>query len=144
VDYKTRWKPAKKPESLILAGYLHQPPVYLEILKNAPDSPVRDLSADGLLYRAIETEAEEGPSFFSGKAWEAARPELDGKMKGTLEQWARGAFFIVPAEGLGKHCSWCRFDKACRKSHPPSRRRAEHSRERAIFDARHGTEEKKR
>ncbi len=135
IDYKTRWPARESLKSRVLSMAAHQPPLYLEMARGVSETagalPV------GAFYYVLEepTDGERRPAQeFSAEDWRAVRPSFLENLERLVEQMAAGRFFIAPDEGRGGVCGRCAFAAACRKAHPPSRRRAEGSGLRAAYD----------
>lgn len=129
VDYKSKLK-TKDLEKSVLKGDERQPPAYLEILAHAGQPWPPENKFVGLSYRAIETrEGDDVPPSASldGDAWRRLRKSFLEQTAFFLQEMKRGLFPIRPSDGEGGHCSRCSFAAVCRKSHGPTRWRAENS-----------------
>ncbi|HRY28903.1 MAG TPA: exodeoxyribonuclease V subunit gamma [Elusimicrobiota bacterium] len=149
IDYKTRWPGWKKSlASYVLSSQAHQPPVYLEMVSHPKSGLVRGLSPSGVCYYIMEDSPSltgaEPVQEFPAEVWKAHRSALLKNLAGFVQQMERGEFFIVPKEGQGGHCTHCPFGAACRKSHPPTRRRAEESVLREEYEKLKSVEPKKK
>ncbi len=104
-------------------GRYLQPPIYFLLALHAlgRDKKV-DLENSKFSYYFIE-EALEGETWemeLTGEMWKEY-PKFEAHLKRILEQIPRGEFAISP----GDHCRSCELGTVCRKSHLPTRIRAE-------------------
>jgi ATP-dependent helicase/DNAse subunit B len=136
VDYKTHFPRSQTSlENRVFKGQVHQPLFYLELAQKDPRLGLTDFAAESASFYAIENPAEEKSSqHFSGEQWRRARTDLLRRVESLLRGIENGYFLIRPEEGMGGSCYYCPFDAACRKSHGPTRWRAENSEWRAQED----------
>jgi RecB family exonuclease len=127
VDYKTSTPSAASLERQIAALKNHQFPVYLELAGGR----LKASSGAGARLCAIEDSAEttgvSGLMDLSEEAWSRLREPYLRRLAALGAMIAAGRFIITPDEDRGGPCPRCRFAGLCRKSHPPTRRRAEES-----------------
>lgn len=121
VDYKTRWKKTTKASTLAMKGKLHQLPLYAELAAQAePGARI-----ESLWIHSVEEPAE--AAAYEGDQWAKDREAFFGELSRRLESLAEGSFPIRPDDKSKEHghCGRCDFSTLCRKSHGPSRARAE-------------------
>ena len=140
VDYKSRWRKGKL-KNLVGDMSLLQAPLYQELLEGDPSVGASPDAIKGASYIAIEDSVETSSypwmQEFTGDEWRKSREEVLGNIKKFLGQMRRGEFPIAPDEGRGGACEYCDYTFACRKAHPATRHRAEHSKAIKMFDAAH-------
>lgn len=121
VDYKkSRGKYGSTMETGIFKKGWLQAPIYLLLAEKALRAPSPEKST--FFYYFIE-------SLVAGEKWALSldgtffgrRAEFEARFRGLLEAIPRGEFPIRP----GEHCRSCEFGTVCRKSHLPTRLRAE-------------------
>jgi ATP-dependent helicase/nuclease subunit B len=140
VDYKSRWPASRGSlEKMVLKSLAHQPPVYLELVKNDPRLSSPDTQVEGAFYYILEESPEitnaAAVHRFSADAWKQIRAPFFDRIALFTRHIAQGDFIIIPNEEREGHCHYCAFSLVCRKSHGMTRHRAEHSRQRAEYDA---------
>ena len=121
VDYKRSGKKYKgKMETGVFRnGKFLQPPLYFLLAQKHLKAP----SADSrFVYYFLEEviKDETWEKELTGEMWEK-RPEFMAHLNRYLERIARGEFVIRE----GDHCRFCDFRTMCRRSHWPTRVRAE-------------------
>jgi ATP-dependent helicase/DNAse subunit B len=103
-------------------GTYLQPPLYFLLAQQALKAPAE---TSQFAYYFLK-EAADGARLWSrqltGEMWEQ-RALFEAHLKNDLERIARGEFTIKP----GRHCGFCSFRTACRRSHWPTRARAENA-----------------
>ncbi len=123
VDYKRRRSERYRGriETKVLKHRaLLQAPLYFLLAQGALGRV--DAARSKFVYYFVE-DALEGDDWelaLEGDFWER-RGEFDAMLAGLLETIPRGEFAIRPGEA----CGWCEFHSVCRKSHAPTRFRAE-------------------
>lgn len=120
VDYKN----APTDRSLadrVAAGEVHQAPMYLELLAAAAPWGAQARPA-GVRYEFLAANETET---FTAEQWEAATPAVRAGWARLDRALTEGRYPIRPDESPGGVCRFCEFSRACRKAHPPSRRRSE-------------------
>lgn len=130
VDYKTRVRSRAKISTRVSQGEMHQLPIYAELAG-------RDLGGAGTLESACLYALEDSPETtglarahgYEGRQWAEDRGGFFERVSACVEEMARGRFPIRPQDGEFGYCGYCDFSAVCRKSHGPSRRRAEAGRE---------------
>ncbi len=122
VDYKkSRGKYTVKMETGVFEkGRFLQPPLYFLLAERALGEV--DVARSKFSYYFLEEVLEGGPWEMSldGRMW-ARRAEFEARLRTLLETIARGEFVIRP----GDYCRTCEHRTLCRKSHFPTRRRAD-------------------
>ena len=100
-------------------GKYLQPPLYFLLAQQMLKAPA---DASKFAYYFLEEifEGEEWEKELTGEMWER-RPDFEAHLRSYLERIAAGEFLIRP----GDHCRYCDFRTVCRKSHFPTRVRAE-------------------
>jgi len=124
VDYKRsrsryRWK---METGVFEKGKYLQPPLYFLLAERLLGKA--DLPRSKFVYYFVEEALEGGDVAMEldGAAW-ARRSDFEARLKALLERIPRGEFPIRPDD----HCRYCEFHTMCRKTHLPSRWRAEQS-----------------
>ncbi len=136
VDYKSKLK-FSNLEKAVAKGDERQPPAYLEILARAGRPwPGEDKFA-GVLYREIEPpEGESLPrtATLDAESWRALRKSFLSQTAFFRDEMEKGLFPIRPSDTEHGHCGYCSFAAVCRKSHGPTRWRADNSAVRASHE----------
>src|SRR6185436_11975844 len=121
VDYKrSGGKYRLKMETGVFEkGKFLQPPLYFLLAQKMLGVPSVDSK---FAYYFLEDLLDDKPleKELTGEMWER-RPEFEAHLRSYLERIAAGEFLIRP----GRHCDYCDFRSVCRKSHFPTRVRAE-------------------
>ena len=124
VDYKRRRSSKYRwtmETGLFKKGAYLQPPIYFLLAAQSGKKKV-DPANSQFVYAFVE-DALEGDKWelvLEGDFWER-RGEFETVLRGLLETIAHGEFRIRP----GDACTWCDYRTMCRKSHLPTRLRAE-------------------
>ena len=115
VDYKNKIR--KDPLlKRVLAGQIHQPPAYLELVEGQGNG-----SQGSVRYEYLASnESEE----FSVEDWRVNREAIEARRHELLSLLSAGQFLIHPTEGPNGHCQLCDFARACRKAHAPTLKRS--------------------
>jgi ATP-dependent helicase/nuclease subunit B len=123
VDYKkSKGKYGLRMETGVFEkGRYLQPPLYFMLAQSALGEV--DLARSRFSFYFLEEvlKGEAWEMALDGRAWAERRDEFEARLKALLETLARGDFVIRP----GQACRTCEIRTACRKSHYPTRRRAE-------------------
>ncbi len=112
-----------------LQGKLLQPPVYFllaeRLLRDAGRKPLVAASSSGYAFLEEHLEPDAATEAgIRGDFWEQ-RDTFAQSLAGHLDAIADGRFLVDP----GNHCRYCDIATACRKSHAPTRWRADRARE---------------
>jgi ATP-dependent helicase/nuclease subunit B len=101
-------------------GTYLQPPLYFLLVQQILKAPAETSRFAYYFLREAAEGARIWSRELSGTMWEQ-RPLFEAHLKRNLERIARGEFTIRP----GRQCGHCAFRTACRRSHWPTRQRAE-------------------
>ncbi|MBI4347492.1 MAG: PD-(D/E)XK nuclease family protein [Elusimicrobia bacterium] len=134
VDYKSGRGPAKLRDRLKRMGEL-QPPIYLELALAMGLGREGDVAGAALycLEGTPEHPGEPAIVALEPQEWRALRPGFWDRLEGFVAGIERGEFMIARDESMHGACGRCAFAAVCRKSHGPTARRADASRELAEF-----------
>jgi RecB family exonuclease len=121
VDYKRSGRKYKDTmeTGVFQKGRYLQPPLYFLLALMRLGAPA---ARSRFVYYFLE-EVLEGKSWekeLTGEMW-GRKAEFDALLRRLLDRIARGEFFVRD----GRHCSFCEFRPMCRRSHWPTRVRAE-------------------
>ncbi|MBI4386628.1 MAG: exodeoxyribonuclease V subunit gamma, partial [Elusimicrobia bacterium] len=126
VDYKTSWRRygSQNLAHLIRGMRAQQLPIYAELSRALLPESALDRLCCYIIEQSQPAESEPVREY-GGSDWEQDRPRVLRGIADLVSDIARGWFPIVADPGEFGHCRWCSFAGVCRKSHGPSRRRAE-------------------
>ncbi|HVC09094.1 MAG TPA: PD-(D/E)XK nuclease family protein [Elusimicrobiota bacterium] len=120
VDYKTKISDHLKNEKTLQLSF------YAELAQAKLGSQAE---MDAALLAGVEAAGPRArEDAYAGAAWRKDRAAFWAAADKNLTRLAEGRFPIRPdatGDGGWGHCAWCGFSSLCRKSHGPSRRRAE-------------------
>jgi len=120
VDYKTKISDHLKKEKTLQLSF------YAELAQAKLGSQAE---MDAALLAGVEAASPRArEDAYAGAAWRKDRAAFWAAADKNLARLAEGRFPIRPdaaGDGGWGHCAWCAFSSLCRKSHGPSRRRAE-------------------
>ncbi|HVA66008.1 MAG TPA: PD-(D/E)XK nuclease family protein [Elusimicrobiota bacterium] len=120
VDYKTKISDYLKKEKTLQLSF------YAELAQAKLGSQAE---MDAALLAGVEAAGPRARAdAYAGAAWRKDRAAFWAAADKNLARLAEGRFPIRPdaaGDGGWGHCVWCGFSSLCRKSHGPSRRRAE-------------------
>lgn len=120
VDYKNKPRDHSL-EKRVLDGWIHQAPVYLDLVEGAaPWGP--GASAAGVRFDYLAADETEE---FSGELWARERNALHARQRALVTSVTEGRFAIRPTDGPQGHCALCSFARTCRKAHGATRKRGE-------------------
>jgi ATP-dependent helicase/nuclease subunit B len=121
VDYKRSGKKyrAKMETGVFKDGIFLQPPLYFMLAQKILNAPAVD-SRFSYYFLDEVLEGEAWEKVLTGEMWER-KPEFMAHLRRYLDRIARGEFIIRD----GKDCQYCDFRTLCRRSHWPTRVRAE-------------------
>ncbi|HAM35780.1 MAG TPA: hypothetical protein DEB40_06435 [Elusimicrobia bacterium] len=124
VDYKTHWTRTGGLRALVLAGKLHQLPIYAELAGAFPGLIRLQDACIYALEDSPETTGRQRAIRCSAEELAADRAAFLEMIVSALRRMRAGRFCITPEDGDFGVCSRCPFPLVCRKSHGPSRTRA--------------------
>jgi ATP-dependent helicase/nuclease subunit B len=121
VDYKRSGRKYgwKMETGVFEKGRYLQPPIYFLLAEKILKAPGID-SKFSYYFLEEALQGEKWEKELTGEMWER-RPEFVAHLTALLDRIARGEFPIHPGEA----CKYCEFHTMCRKSHRPTRVRAE-------------------
>jgi ATP-dependent helicase/nuclease subunit B len=122
IDYKRSGKKYEKwkmETGVFEKGRYLQPPIYFLLAQKILNAPGVD-SKFSYYFLEEAFEGEKWESELTGEMWER-KPDFETHLKALLDRIARGEFPIRPGEA----CQYCEFHTMCRKSHRPTRVRAQ-------------------
>jgi ATP-dependent helicase/nuclease subunit B len=122
VDYKRSGKKyrAKMETGVFKEGKYLQPPLYFMLAEKILKAPSADSRFSYYFLDELIEEDAAWEKVLTGEMWER-KPEFLAHLKRYLDRIARGEFIIRD----GKDCQYCDFRTLCRRSHWPTRVRAE-------------------